>query len=343
MRTILNRIMGTISQAMLAAAGELQRISETNGGVRAQRAAAVALVLRTLECSVHGCGAVSFVARRARQEVEALGGGAEPGMLLRLLMLEGRLEDAACVAMAVDLLTDYAYELESTRRLPEAEAVLGLALVLAPESATVALHAGRVARKQKHADRALELYRRARRLDGESGAITRLAAIGEAVVSPDPLPLLGAAMRRAIRSGDAEAAAVALEERARIRRTIGDRAGAARDLCIAAVRFTDAVDRARVAHRLADLFSTVGDPLAVREALLLALSVGDPSQRDHARARLHAISRDLRDQVGARRWRSFAPPALVSLSPTPRLAADQSAASQVARWREQLEAVAAPV
>lgn len=334
--------MGTISQAMLVAAGELQRISEANGGVRGQRAAAVALVLRTLECSAHGCGAVSFVARRARQEVEAMGGAAERGMLLRLLMLEGRLEDAACAAMAVDLLADYAFELESTRRLPEAEAVLGLALVLAPENATIALHAGRVARKQKHADRALELYRRARRLDRESGPIGRLAAIGEAVVSPEPLPLLGAAMRRAVRAGDAEAAAVALEERARVRHAGGDRSGAARDLCVAAVRFNDPVDRARVAHRLADLFSTVGDPLAVREALLLALSVGDASQREHARARLHAISRDLRDQVGARRWRSFAPPALVSLSPTPRLPADRSAAPRIARWREQLEAVATP-
>lgn len=334
--------MGTISQAMLAAAGELQRISETSGGARGQRAAAVALVLRTLECSAHGCSAVSFVARRARQEVEALAGGAERGMLLRLLMLEGRLEDPACMAMAVDLLADYAFELESTRRLPEAEAVVGLALVLAPDSATIALHAGRVARKQKHAERALELYRRARRLDRASGAVGRLAAIGEAVVSPEPLPLLGAAMRHAVLAGDAEAAAVALEERARIRRSHGDRTGAARDLCIAAVRFTDPVDRARVAHRLADLFSTVGDPMAVREALLLALSVGDASQRDHARARLHAISRDLRDQVGARRWRSFSPPALVSLSPTPRLPVERSAAPRVARWREQLEAVAAP-
>src|SRR5690606_35210875 len=71
LRTILN--MNSISQAMLAAAGELQRISEENGGPRGRRAAAVALVLRMLECSAHGCESVPFVARRARQEVEALG------------------------------------------------------------------------------------------------------------------------------------------------------------------------------------------------------------------------------------------------------------------------------
>ena len=335
--------MSNISQAMLAAAGELQRISEASGGARGQRAAAVALVLRTLECSVHGCDAVPFVARRARAEAEALDAGAERGMLLRLLLLQGRLDDPASAALAVELLADYAYELESTRRLPEAEAVLGIALALAPDSATIALHSGRVARKQKQPERALELYRRARELDGAAGAVARLAAIGEAVVSPDPLPLLGAAMRRGVRAGDSEAAAVALEERARVRHAGGDRPGAARDLCVAAVRFTDPVDRARVAHRLADLFSTTRDPLAVREALLLALSVGDASQREHARARLHAISRDLRDQVGARRWRSFRPPALVSLSPTPRLPAERSAAPRIARWREQLEALAITV
>ena len=97
-----------------------------------------------------------------------------------------------------------------------------------------------------------------------------------------------------------------------------------------------------VAHQLADLFATVGDPLAVREALLLALAVGDVSQREHAQARLHAISRDLKDQVGARRWRTFQRPSLVSLSPTPRTPSTRSAAPRLARWRDQLEAVAVP-
>lgn len=334
--------MHIISQAIQVAAGELQRISEANRGTRRQRAAAVALVLRTLECSARDCGATRFVALRAHQEVERLGAGAERAMLLRLLLLEGRLADPDCGELAVDLLVDYAYELEVTRRLPEAEAVMSLALALAPASATVALHAGRVARKQKHPERALALYREARRLDAGDGRIGRLAAIGEAVVSAHPLPALGAAFRRAVRSGDAEAAAVALEERARLRRSSGDRSGAARDLCIAAVRFRDPVDRARVAHQLADLFATVGDPLAVREALLLALAVGDASQRDHAQARLHAISRDLKDQIGTRRWRTFQRPALVSLSPTPRTPNTSSAAPRLTRWRAQLETAVVP-
>lgn len=332
--------MITISQAVQTAAGELQRISEANSGARRQRAAAIALVLRTLECSAYGCDASRFGALRARQEVERLEPGPERAMLLRLLLLEGRWDDAESAAGVVDLLVDYAYELELTRRLAEAEAVLALALALAPESATVALHAGRVARKQLRRDAALGFYRRARALDRDDGSLGRLAAIGEAVVSSEPIPLLGTVLRRAVRAGDSEAAAVALEERSRLRRAGGDRSGAARDLCIAAVRFTDPVDRARVAHQLADLFATAGDPMAVREALLLALAVGDASQRDHAQARLHAISRDLRDQVGSRRWRSFQRPALVSLSPTPRLPISRSAAPRLARWRQQLEAAA---
>jgi tetratricopeptide (TPR) repeat protein len=259
-------------------------------------------------------------------------------MLLRLLRLRERLEEPEALEAVTELLVDYAWELEVTRRLPEAQAVVSLARSLSPASAMVALHAGRIARKQGQRERALALYGAARALDRDNGGPARLASIGEAVVSVDPLPVLARALREAVRAGDEEAAAVALEERARIRRGGGDRAGAARDLCIAAARYSDPVDRARVAHELADLFAAAGDPLAVREALLLALAVGDGSQRDHAQARLHAVSRDLHDQVGARRWRSFQRPSLVSLSASARAAAGKSAAVRVGRWREQIEA-----
>lgn len=330
--------MTRITQAMQAAAVELQRISETSSGTRGQRAAAVALVLRTLERIVDGTPATPFSLRRAQAEVEGMEGGADRAILLRLLH-ERWLEDVEEVGPRVDLLVDYAYELELTRRLPEAEAVLALARAIAPESPGVALHAGRVARKQGSREQALALYRLARALDGASGKIARLAEIGEAVLAPDPLSHLGRALRRAVRAGDGEAAAVALEERARVRRALGERSGAARDLCIAAVRFTDPVDRARVGHQLADLFTTVGDPLAVREALLLVLAIGDASQRDHAQARLHTVSRDLQDQIGSRRWRSFQRPSLVSLSAPSRTRDASSAAPRLARWREQVEAL----
>jgi hypothetical protein len=333
--------MNSIPQAMCAAAGELQRISDANFGPRGQRAAVVALVLRTFDQQLNGEQVARFSLRRAATEVERIDAGAERAILTRLLLLEGSLSDPEALESIVELLVDYGYELELTRRLPEADAVLALARALAPDSPGVALHAGRVARKQGDRERALALYCAARRLDRASGTLARLAEIGEAVVSPDPLPLLGVALRRAVGASDAEAAAVALEERARVRRGRGDRSGAARDLCIAAVRFSDPVDRARVAHQLADLFATVGDALAVREALLLALSVGDASQRDHARARLHAVSRDLHDEIGARRWRSFQPPSLVSLSTRSRVSEPSSSAPRLARWREQVEALTA--
>jgi tetratricopeptide (TPR) repeat protein len=228
----------------------------------------------------------------------------------------------------------YAGELEGGRRLPEADAVLGLARGLEPESAEIALHAGRIARKQGDRERALELYRAARDLDAAGGGIARLAAIGEAVVSARPERALSGALRAALRAGDREAAAVALEERARLRRGRGARRAAARDLCVAAVRFADPVDRARVAHQLADLCVAGDDPLAAREALLLALALGDATQKDHARGRLHTVSRDLGDQVGTRRWRSSRPPALTSLSARPGAPLAASAAPLIGRWRE---------
>ena len=160
--------------------------------------------------------------------------------------------------------------------------------------------------------------------------------MGEAVVSADAAAALGRAMRRALRAGDAEAAAVALEERAAVRRAHGDRGGAARDLLIASCRYADPVDRARVAHALASLTLTAGDADAAREALQVALAWGDAPQRDHARARLHTLSRDLRDQVGMRRWRSFNRPPLVSMSAyRPSLTA-RTLAPRLLRWRETL-------
>jgi tetratricopeptide (TPR) repeat protein len=232
-------------------------------------------------------------------------------------------------------LADYAYHLERNR-LPEADAALALARDLAPQDAEIALHVGRVARKLGDAERAHAAYRAARDLDGATGEIARLAAIGEAAVSPDPDVALGRAIRWAIRAGDPEAAAVGLEERARVRRATGDRRGAARDLCRAALRFADGVDRARVAHALADVTLADSDPAAAREALLAAAAWGDPPQREHARARLHTLSRDLGDQVGMRRWRSSERPALVSLSLRPRAQGAGTLAPRLAHWRETL-------
>lgn len=326
--------MPPISDSVLAAAGALQQISDRSPGERGRRAAAGALVLRAVQKAMAGGQGREFVLARARVEAEGLPGGAERTVLLRVLL---RAEEGEPPARLADALVGYACELEKTRRLPEADAALSLARTLAPEDAEVAMHAGRIARKLGARERALELYRAARDLDGAEGVIARLASIGEAVVSADPEAGLGRAVRRALRSGDAEAAGVGLEERARLRRAAGELRGAARDLCGAAVRFADPVDRARVAHELADVAVASGDPLAAREALLVALAWGDAPQREHAQARLHTLARDLGDQVGARRWRSAKRPPLTSLSLYRAKPAADSAAPRLARWREALE------
>jgi tetratricopeptide (TPR) repeat protein len=323
-------------QAFQTAAGALQQIAENTPGERGRRASVVALVLRSVGKRASEPGAAGFLMRRAEVEVAGLSGGPERAMLQRVL---ARLE-WGCVTIG-DVLNEYAACLDDARRHPEAEAVVGLARELEPERADLALRAGRLARLRGDRERALDLYRTARELDRGKGAVARLAGVGEAVVGADPERALSEVIRRAVRDGDPEAAAVGLEERARVRRRGGKRVGAARDLMVAAARYTDAVDRGRVAHQLADLFVAGGDPDAAREALILVLARGDRSQREHARARLHTVSRDMGDQLGMLRWRSFAPPLMVSLSSNRRRPLGTSAAPLVVRWWARVEKVMA--
>jgi hypothetical protein len=326
-----------LSSALRAAAASLQEISASTSGERRQRAVAVAVVLRAVEYALEGEDADGFLRRRAEREVDGVP-GVERGLLKRLLLLADSLPESAGEPLS-GALVDLACELEKTRRLAEAGAVLEIARAVSPGNAGVALHAARVARKEGRRERALGLYRAARDLD-DAGAIARLARVGEAVISDKAEAGLGEVVLASRADGDAEAMAVALEERSRLRRARGERRGAARDLCRATVRFTDPVDRARVAHQLADLYVAGDDPRAAREALLLALTVGDASQREHARGRLHAVSRDLGDQVGMRRWRGTARPPLVSLSARSRARVERSDAPRLARWRERIAAFA---
>ena len=315
-----------------AARDTLLHISETERGERARRAAAGALVLRVVQLSLGGA-LDEFTLRRAHAEVARLEKSAEKSILLRAVRV---LEDGGASAPLSAGLVSYACELEKTRRLPEADAAIGLALALDEGSGATALHAARLARKMGDRQRALALYCAARDLDGGDGQIARFAAIGEAVVSDDGICMLGGVIRRALRAGDAEAAAVGLEERATLRRAAGDRRGAARDLWSAAARYTDPVDRARAAHELAGAALALGDAGAAREALLVALAWGDAPQKDHARTRLHTLSRDLDDQVGMRRWRSFQRPSLVSLSAYRPAPAARSLAPRLLAWRESI-------
>jgi hypothetical protein len=319
---------------MLSTAATFLQISETEQGERSRRAAAGALVLAAVERAMAGTRD-EFGLRRARREAESLERCAEKSILLRILI---RLEDGEAVdARLSPALVSYACELERTRRLPEADAAVSMALSLDAGTASTALHAARLARKRGERERALALYCAARDLEHGDGPIARLAEVGEAVVSDHAERRLSRVIRRALRAGDAEAAAVGLEERAALRRAASDRRGALRDLCVAAARFPDAVDRARVLHELAGVTLAAGDPDGAREALLTVLTVGDAPQKDHARGRLHTLARDMGDQVGMRRWRSFKRPSLVSLSAYRPAPARRSLAPRLARWRESLE------
>lgn len=324
-------MLGTAPEtALTEAVGALRRVAETRPGRRGQRASVVALVLNAVAETASGGLSGEFMRRRAAAEVARLAGGSERAMLRRLLSADF---EASRVA---EWLSDYSAGLEDARRLDEAAAVIELARALAPDRAEITLRAGRIARLGGDPERALVLYRLASELDGAGGAVARLAAVGEATVAPDPERALAVSIRRSVVTGDCEAAAVGLEERARVRRAKGNRDGAARDLAIAAARYPDAVDRARVAHQLADLFIAAGDPAAAREALLIALESGDSTQRDHARSRLHTIARDLGDQLAMRRWRSSRPPVLVSLSARMGGPVNTSRLADVVRWRERL-------
>ncbi|HEY0017857.1 MAG TPA: hypothetical protein VGC13_16200 [Longimicrobium sp.] len=324
--------MTQATQTAAAAQDTLLHISETERGERARRAAAGALVLRVVQQSVSGAPD-EFTLRRARAEVAGLQKSAEKSILLRALRV---MEDGGAPGHLSAALVAYACELETTRRLPEADAAISLGLALDEGSGATALHAARLARKMGDRQRALVLYCAARDLDVGDGQIARLAQVGEAVVSDDGIRMLGRVIRRALRAGDAEAAAVGLEERAALRRAAGDRRGAARDLCLAVARYTDPVDRARAAHALAGAALSLGDAAAAREALLVALGWGDAPQKDHARTRLHTLARDLGDQVGMRRWRSFQRPSLVSLSAYRPAPASRSLAPRLLAWRESM-------
>jgi tetratricopeptide (TPR) repeat protein len=333
MRLLLKEQMSFDSHTPSASAPALHEGGRRPIDERTRLAAADALVLRVVENrSGEGCPD-GFLFLRAAREVEGLEGARDRALLARLLAC---VSDAAPAEILVARLVEYAYALEVRRRLDEARLALDLARALSPGDSVVALHAGRVARLQGDQDAAMELYRIARGLD-PAGPLARLAAVGEASVSSDPLAALGRVVREALGTGDGEAAAVGLEERARLRRLAGDLQGAARDLWVAAVRFPDGADRARVAHRLADLALASCDLHVARQAMLAALDCGDTPQREHARSRLHSLSRDLGDQVGMRRWRSFKRPTLVSLSASPQRARRPLAVGpRMARWREAL-------
>lgn len=330
--------MGTVVETARGAAEALRGIAESEGGSRGLRASAGALVLRAVAAYLAGSSGVEFLVRRALRELRSLPRGPERSALRRLLeLVEAGGEGSDPLVPLSGILVAYAWELEKTARYSEAAAALELARAVVPGDPEIALHAGRVARKRGDRSGALSMYALARELDAPCGRFTRLVEIGEALLSADVERELGRAVRRAVVAGDLEAAAVGLEERARVRRESGDRSGAVRDLCVAAARYVDPVDRVRVVHALADVAVSAGDALAAREALLVASELGDSSQRAHARSRLYGLARAMGDEVGMRRWRTARGAGLVSLGFFRAGDSRSSMAPKLVRWRGRLE------
>ena len=188
-------------------------------GCRQRTMEAHGLLLRALRRGEREGG--TFLLRRARRDVSGLQDRAAARLLERVLDAFGR-GDADSHARTDALLT-WAGSLEGSRRLTEAEQVLALARELDPENAELALHGGRVARLSGESEMARKLYRRARKLDGERTRLSRMAHIGMALLSTRAERELGRALEGALAAGDLEAAAVAHEARAEVRRRSGGR------------------------------------------------------------------------------------------------------------------------
>lgn len=296
---------------------------------------AAALVLRVAR-EMPDAG--TFAARRARDAARRLPDGSERRLLLRILDTHlvhgGPPGDRACALLG------WAGHLEMHGRLTEAATALEIATGQCPDDAGLALHAARIARKAGDQDRARDLYARVRELDDGRGHLGRMASVGCALVARDPVRELGRAIRRAVIAGDSEAAAVAQEARARLRRRNGDVDGAVRDFVVSGARFDDPVDIGRVGHALADLFTAAGDLPAARRALLETERRGHPEQVRRARGRLFSIARESGDDLGIRRWGEAGPPPLVSIAPRTPRPSGPSRGDRLARGIDRALAVA---
>ncbi|MEX2468106.1 MAG: hypothetical protein WD995_14440 [Gemmatimonadota bacterium] len=271
------------------------------------------MVLRVLATSEAQPTEPSFLTRRAYTAVADLADPWERKATSRAL--DVATAAAPDVAPLVSALLEWAGGLEARGLLDECDEVLSLARSFRPSDAEILLHSARVARKAGHVDRARLFYDRVTESSDAAVTLGHMAMIGHALLSENPEAQLGTALRSALEAGDSEAAAVAQEGRARVRRARGDVSGAMRDYWAAGTRYHDPIDRGRVGHEAADMLMMHGHIDGAREALLETIRCGHLEQVDHARTRLQAIARTQGDQVGLRRYADAAPLALVSLSP----------------------------
>lgn len=297
------------------------------------------LVLRAVRLgsadAVAGEGGRSFMVSRAAADVEEMPSGGARRALKRVVCAVA--EPAWDRRALAEALVCYGGLLESHREREAAVEAFEAALSVEPADPELMLHAARSHRKAGHGEAALSLYRRVR----ESGdpCLRRLSAIGEALLSQDPDSQLSGVLTDAKSSGDHEATAVALEERARLRRRAGRWGEAVEDCAGAALAYVDRRDRWRVAHSLADLLLARGDLEAAREALGAAMELAVPGDRDQTVQKLREIARAQGDEVGLRRWPASANRAAPLVSLMPRRSASprpDSFAPVVRAWRDEL-------
>lgn len=272
-----------------------------------------------------------FVLRRAASAVRDLEESAARRALARAA---SALADSDRAALISGLLA-YGTVLERHGEYAEAVEVYRAVLGAEPADVLAALHTARAARKAGRREEAVELYRRAGAAAAPGRPIGLMVRIGEALVSERPLEELTAALRAARRARDAEAMAVAREERARIRLEASDPGAALRDLGAAAARFPARVDRVRVLHRMAEILVSQGDAVAAREALLCALDHVGEAHRGHTIQRLRTLARSMGDELEQRRTRGQASGPLVTLVPARmRPLATRSRVRQIRRLRD---------
>jgi len=318
MRIVLNEAAG-------AARGEPQgRATEVEAG---------RMVVRAVLAHVGGEPGAAFLMERAHAVTAALPAGPAARALVALLEATGLGESEFAAS-----LTRWGGLLERHGELDAAREAYEAARRVAPGDAVVCLHCARAARRAGDVPAARDLYTRVSALTGPAHRLARLAAVGHALVGERPERDLARLQRDAQAAGDLEAAAVAREERAALRRARGWWIGAATDYARAALLYEEPVDRLRVVHAMADVLTAVGDVAGAREALLGGLAVARQREQVHCARRLHALARAQRDELGQRRWRAYGSSPLVSIAPSRvRRVPARSAAAPLRSWRARLE------
>ena len=257
-----------------------------------------------------------FIVRRAAYEAGLLADSPARRALVRATEAIGNGDRAGTRAGLVS----YGAVLERHGLHEDARAIYcGVLEVYGPD-ATVALHAGRAARKSGDRAEAMRLYGVAANAARGDRALELYAAIGRALVSNDALAELSAVVADARRERRWEAFAVAREERARLHRQAGRPLSALRDYAAAGRRYSDPIDRIRVLHAIADVLSARGDLAGAREALLIAHEFGRGESRAYTLQRLRTVARAMNDQLELRRSRGQGLAAMVALAPRGRAA-----------------------